>query len=86
MKKDEKSGRRETARKLRGIIGTVFRFAVATLRAPTDPTYALKGALAAPVVVHRPAITDERQLGAVMTSIDEYDGCPKCRPNDVEGK
>ncbi len=79
LKKVEKSGRRETARKLRGIIGTVFRLAVATLRAPTDPTYALKGALAAPVVVHRPAITDERQLGALMTSIDEYDGWPTLR-------
>jgi integrase len=79
LKKVEKSGRRETARKLRGIIGTVFRLAVATLRAPTDPTYALKGALAAPVVTHRPAITDERQLGALMCSIDEYDGWPTLR-------
>jgi Arm DNA-binding domain len=47
LKKVEKGGRRETARKLRGIIGTVFRLAVATLRAPNDPTYALRGALAA---------------------------------------
>ena len=43
---------------------------------PTDPTYALQGALLAPVVHHRPAITDEKQLGALMASIDEYDGWP----------
>lgn len=79
LKKVEISGRRETARKLRGAIGTIFRYAVATLRAPNDPTYALKGALSAPVVVHRPAITDERQLGALMATIDEYDGWPTLR-------
>ncbi len=79
LKKVEKSGRRETARKLRGMVGTVFRYAVATLRAPTDPTYSLKGALSAPIVTHRPAITDERQLGALMSSIEEYDGWPTLR-------
>jgi integrase len=76
LKQVEKSGRRETARKLRGMIGTIFRYAVATLRATTDPTYSLKGALSAPIVTHRPAITDERQLGALMLTIDEYDGWP----------
>ena len=76
LKRCEKSGRRETARRLRGVIGKIFRLAVATLRAPTDPTYALQGALLAPVVHHRPAITDEKQLGALMVSIDEYDGWP----------
>jgi integrase len=72
----EKLGQRETARRLRATIGRVFRLAVATLRAPSDPTYSLKGALAAPVVVHRPAITDEHELGALMLSIDEYTGWP----------
>lgn len=76
LKKLEKAGRRETARRLRGTLGTVFRRAVATLRATNDPTYALQDALAAPIVVHRPAITDESRLGALMVSIDEYDGWP----------
>lgn len=30
-------------------------------------------------VSHRPAITDERHLGALMASIDEYDGWPTLR-------
>jgi hypothetical protein len=76
LQRHEKAGRRETAKRLRGIIGAVFRLAIATLRATTDPTYALRGALAAPVVRHRPAITDERQLGALLAQIDEYTGWP----------
>jgi integrase len=79
LKKVEKSGRRETAKRLQASIGRVFRLAVATLRAPTDPTYALRGALAAPVVTHRAAITDEARLGALMVAIDEYDGWPTIR-------
>ena len=41
----EAGGRQETAKKLRGAIGQVFRFAVATGRAQGDPTSALRGAL-----------------------------------------
>jgi integrase len=97
LKRIEKSGRRETARRLRGVMGSVFRLAVVTLRATTDPTFALRGALLKPNVKHRAAITNERQLGALMTSIDEYDGWPTIRaalqlvaltmtrPGDVRG-
>jgi hypothetical protein len=35
LKRVEKSGRRETARRLRGAIGTVFRYAIANLKAET---------------------------------------------------
>ncbi|MGZ5865428.1 MAG: tyrosine-type recombinase/integrase, partial [Xanthobacteraceae bacterium] len=45
LKRIEKSGRRETAKKLRGVIGGVFRLAIVTLRANSDPTFALRGAL-----------------------------------------
>ena len=97
LKRIEKSGRRDTARRLRGVMGSVFRLAVLTLRATNDPTFALRGALLKPNVTHRPAITDERQLGALMVSIDEYDGWPTLRaalqlvaltmtrPGDVRG-
>lgn len=74
LKKIERTGRRETARRLRGTIGGVFRLAIATLRATNDPTYPLRGALMQPVVQHRAAITDERDLGALMVCIDEHDG------------
>jgi integrase len=76
LKNVEKSGRRETARRLRGAIGSVFRLAISTLRAENDPTFPLRGALLRPNVTHRPAITDEKKLGALWQSINEYDGWP----------
>lgn len=79
LKRVEKSGRRETARRLRGTLGSVFRYAVVTLRATNDPTYALRGALLRPDVTHRPAIVDEKRLGGLMHAIDEYDGWPTLR-------
>lgn len=63
LKRVEKSGRRETARRLRGVIGSVFRYAIVTLQAEKDPTIPLRGALASPKVMRRAAITDERSLG-----------------------
>lgn len=79
LQRIEKTGRRETARRLRGTIGSVFRLAIVTLRAMNDPTFALRGALLRPNVQHRAAITDERELGVLMRSIDEYDGWPTLR-------
>jgi integrase len=79
LKRVEKSGRRETARKLRGAIGSVFRYAVATVRATSDPTAPLRDALLKPKVKHRSAIVDEREFGTLMVSVDEYDGWPTLR-------
>ncbi|MEY9604320.1 tyrosine-type recombinase/integrase [Bradyrhizobium japonicum] len=79
LQRIEKTGRRETAHRLRGTLGSVFRYAVRTLRAPLDITSALKGALLKVEVTHRPAITEELQLGGLMLAIDEYDGWPTLR-------
>ena len=76
LKKVEETGRRETAKRLRGTIGSVFRLAIVTLRAETDPTTALQGALLAPKVKGRSAITSEAKLGALLRAIDDYDGWP----------
>lgn len=97
LKRIEKSGRRETARRLRGIMGAVFRLAVVTLRAPGDPTHALQGALLRPNTKPRAAITDERKFGALLRAIDDFDGWPTikaalkfaaltfARPGEVRG-
>lgn len=79
LKKIEASGRRDTAHRLRSVMGSVFRLAVATLRATNDPTYALRGALLKVKVKHRAAITDECELGRFLISLDEYDGWPVLR-------
>ena len=60
LKRVERSGRRETARRLRGVIGAVFRLAIVTLRATSDPTFPLKGALAPPNVQPRAATGGRR--------------------------
>jgi integrase len=73
----ERRGRLETARRLRSTIGQVFRYAIATARLENDPTQALRGALAMPVVTHRAAITDPVALGALLCAIDGYAGQPE---------
>src|SRR5581483_5631858 len=44
----EAAGKLETAKRLRAVIGSVFRYAIATARAENDPTQALRGAVASP--------------------------------------
>jgi integrase len=68
----EASGRLETAKRLRAIIGAVFRYAVQTARATQDPTQTLKGALLAPKVTGRAAILEPAKFGALLRSIDGY--------------
>jgi integrase len=97
LKGVEKTGRRETARRLRGVIGSVFRYAIVTLRATGDPTAVLQGALLPPKVKHHAAITDEKELGGLLRAIDDYDGWPTlaaamkfcaltfARPGEVRG-
>lgn len=76
LQKIERSGRRETAHRLREVIGSVFRLAIVTLRAETDPTAPLKGALLKPQVTPRPAIIEEKALGALWANLADYDGWP----------
>ena len=74
LKSIEKSGRRETAKKMRGAISAVFRLAIVTLRAENDPAFALRGALVPPKSVGRAAITDEKQFGMLLRDLEEYTG------------
>jgi integrase len=57
----------------------VFRFAIATGRAQGDPTGALKGALAAPIVNHRAAIIEPKAFGGLLRAIASYVGAPETR-------
>jgi integrase len=72
----EKRGRHESARRLRSTIGGVFRYAIATARAENDPSLALRGALTTPTVTHRAAVTEPKQLGALLRAIEGFDGQP----------
>lgn len=76
----EAKGNYETAKRLRSTIGQVFRYAIASARAETDPTLALRGALIAPKVSHMAAATDWERFGRVVRAIWAYDrGAPATR-------
>ncbi len=77
LRQVEEQGNYETARRMRATIGQVFRHAVATARAEYDPTTNLRGALVAPTVTHRAAITNRVALGGLLRAISGYEGSPE---------
>lgn len=72
----EVRGRHESARRLRGTCGTVFRYAIATGRAQRDISADLIGALVAPKTVHRAAVLEPKAVGQLLRAIDGYEGQP----------
>ncbi|MDA9529886.1 integrase [Bradyrhizobium sp. CCBAU 25338] len=75
----EAAGKLETAKRLRAVIGAVFRYAVATARADNDPTQALRGAIAAPKPRHRAAIIEPLAFGGLLRAIEGFQGQPTTR-------
>jgi len=76
LKKVERAGHRETARRLRSFSSRIFRYAVATARASVDPAQPLQGALVSPVAKHHAAITDPIAFGKLLRSMETYSGQP----------
>jgi len=70
----QKSGRKETARRLRSFAGRVFNFAIITGRADHNPAVALQRALPTPKTRSHPAIIDREHVGRLMRAIDGYGG------------
>jgi integrase len=79
LRKFELRGRYESARRLRGVAGMIFRYAIATGRATRDIAVDLRGALTTPKVTHRAAVTDPNELGALLRVIEGYSGQPTTR-------
>lgn len=76
LKRQEKAGALETARRTRAFASRVFRYAVATARAKADPAGLLLGAVASPRPQHFPAIVDPKRVGELLRAIDTYGGAP----------
>ena len=70
----EATGRYESARRMRSVLGRIFRYAVATTRAERDPTGDLRGALTVPKSKHLAAITTPNRAGELMRAIEGYTG------------
>lgn len=79
LRKVEAQGNYETARRLRAVIGQVFRYAISIAKASNDPTFGLKGALIAPKVTHRAALTGWNTFSGLLRAIWGYEGAPETR-------
>lgn len=95
LRRIEGRGAIETAHRAKQYAGQIFRYAVATGRCDRDPSADLTGALKVPIKSHFPAITNPREVGALMVAIHDYQGTPPvkaalklspllfCRPGEL---
>lgn len=79
LRRMEGRGVIETAHRARESCSQVFRFAVATGRAVSDPARDLAGALKKPRVKHFAAVTDPETFGGLLRAIWSYRGTPVVR-------
>ena len=76
LKRQEAQGQLETARRTRAFASRVFRYAVATARAKSDPAAFLIGAIAAPRPKNLSAILEPMRAGELLRAIETYNGQP----------
>ena len=76
VRRIESRGALETAHRALGNCGQIFRYGLATARATTDPTSALRGALPPVKGEHFAATTDPKQFAAILRAMDGYNGTP----------
>ena len=70
----ESRGAVETAHRLVGNIGMVFRYAVASGLADSDPTRDLRGALSPTNEKHHASVTDPKAVADLLRAIESYSG------------
>ncbi|MGH8595715.1 MAG: tyrosine-type recombinase/integrase, partial [Gammaproteobacteria bacterium] len=76
LRRIESNGTFETARRVRNVCSRVFRYAIATGRGERDPAGDLIGAIGAGKSSNFAALTDPKQIGALLRAIDGYQGQP----------
>jgi integrase len=74
VRRIENRGALETAHRALGNCGQVFRYAIATGRASRDISADLRGALPPVKGEHFAAITEPKQVGALLRAMDGYTG------------
>ena len=74
LRRIEGRGALDTAHRARENCGQIFRYAVATGRATSDPSGALRGALAPAKHEHFAAITEPAAVGELLRAIDGFRG------------
>ncbi|WP_457096296.1 tyrosine-type recombinase/integrase [Lysobacter sp. P5_B9] len=76
LRKLEKRGVVETAHRARSLAGRVFRYAIATGRAQSNPADDLSGALEQPQTKHFASVTDPAKIGDLLRAMHSYRGSP----------
>ena len=74
LRKIEKRGVLETARRLRQTCGQVFRYAIVTSRAKQDPSVALKGGLSSPGRKRGHVAMARDELPKLLEALEVYNG------------
>jgi integrase len=74
VRRIESRGALETAHRALANCGQVFRYAVATGRAERDPSGDLRGALPPVKGEHFAAVTEPKQVGQLLRTLDGYEG------------
>lgn len=74
LRRVERRGAADTARRVRQYVGAIFRYAIATNRAKRDVAADLRDAIKAPVKGLYPTITDPNRTGELVRAIDGYQG------------
>ncbi|OAN65995.1 tyrosine-type recombinase/integrase [Sphingomonas sp. TDK1] len=74
LRKMETKGRYESARRMRSVLSRIFRYGIATARCDRDVAADLRGALTTPRTTHHAAITDPREVGILLKTMETYTG------------
>ena len=72
LRKAENAGYIDTAKRLKVIIGQIFRYGIAAGVVESDPTAALAGALQSRSKIHYPAPTSTKEIRAIIQTILAY--------------
>lgn len=76
LRKVERRGHLETASRIKTVCGQVFRYAISTGKARRDPAADLRGSLRRAKTQHFAAITEPKEIPALLRAIDGYGGTP----------
>jgi integrase len=74
IRRVEAKGNLETAHRSLQVCGRIFRYAVATGRASGDPSRDLRGAIPPATEEHLASITDPKEFGELLRTIESYRG------------
>lgn len=74
LRQVERKGNLETTHRLRSLCSRVFKYAIWTARAKTDPADSLTGALRTPKIRHHAAIIEPEGVGALLRALDAFEG------------